>query len=106
MAEQSQRRTSTTFTFARSFHLERGGDVYPPGTYTVDTLEELLQGVSFPAYRRIATTIQRVLDPSQPRQPAVVIADPRQLDLAVLQDRAKSSQARPAGKVSSARQVS
>ena len=29
----------------------------PAGTYTVETNEELLPGLSFPAYRRIATLI-------------------------------------------------
>jgi hypothetical protein len=31
--------------------------VQPAGTYTVETDEELLPGLSFPAYRRIATLI-------------------------------------------------
>jgi hypothetical protein len=32
--------------------------VHPGGTYTVDTDEELLEPLSFPAYRRIATSIR------------------------------------------------
>jgi hypothetical protein len=45
-----------TVTFARPFSLS-GIKVQPAGTYTVETDEELLPGLSFPAYRRIATLI-------------------------------------------------
>jgi hypothetical protein len=31
--------------------------VLPAGTYRVETDEELVQGVSFPVYRRVATVI-------------------------------------------------
>ena len=30
----------------------------PPGVYTVDTEEELLESVSFPAYRRVSTVMR------------------------------------------------
>jgi len=45
-----------TVTFTRPFSLS-GIEVQPAGTYTVETDEELLPGVSFPAYRRIASLI-------------------------------------------------
>ena len=47
------RRKSVTFT--RPFSLSGIDQVQPAGTYTVDTDEELLPGLSFPAYQRIAT---------------------------------------------------
>ena len=42
-------------TFARPFVLTGIDGVQPAGTYAVETDEELLDGLSFPAYRRIAT---------------------------------------------------
>jgi hypothetical protein len=44
-------------TFTRPFLLSGIGEIQPAGTYTVETDEELLEGVSFSAYRRIATLI-------------------------------------------------
>ena len=44
-----------TVTFARPFSLSGIDEVQPAGTYTVETDEELLPGLSLPAYRRIAT---------------------------------------------------
>ena len=47
----------STLVFARPFSVN--GEVWrqPAGTYIVATEEELLEGLSFPAYRRIAMTI-------------------------------------------------
>jgi len=49
------RRKSVTFT--QPFSLSGIDEVQQPGTYTVETDEELLPGLSFPAYRRVATLI-------------------------------------------------
>lgn len=43
--------------FARPFRLMGEPRRQPAGTYLVETEEELLEGLSFPAYRRVATTI-------------------------------------------------
>jgi len=51
-------RTSTkTVTFARPFVLSGLEGVQPPGTYDVETSEELLQ-TSIPTYRNISTLIR------------------------------------------------
>jgi len=50
------RTSRKTVTFTRPFSLS-GIEVQPAGTYTVETDEELIPGVSFPAYRRIASLI-------------------------------------------------
>ena len=50
------RTSRKTVTFTRPFSLS-GIEVQPAGTYAVETDEELLPGVSFPAYRRIASLI-------------------------------------------------
>ena len=51
------RTSRKTVTFAQPFSLNGIDELQPAGTYTVETDEELLPGLSFPAYRRIATLI-------------------------------------------------
>jgi hypothetical protein len=46
-----------TWTFSRPFRLAGVDRVLPPGEYQVATDEELVEGLSFPVYRRIATMI-------------------------------------------------
>jgi hypothetical protein len=50
-----QRTTTTTVTFAHPFTLSGVDDVQPAGSYTVETDEELIQTLSFPAYRSTGT---------------------------------------------------
>jgi hypothetical protein len=47
------RTTSKTVTLLHPFNLTGMDNVQPAGTYTVETDEELLEPLSFPAYRRI-----------------------------------------------------
>ena len=51
------RTSRETVTFARPFSLRGIDGVQPAGTYVVETEEELIEGLSFPAYRRTGTTI-------------------------------------------------
>ena len=51
------RTSRKSVTFTQPFSLSGFDEVQPAGTYTVETDEELLPGLSFPAYRRIATLI-------------------------------------------------
>jgi hypothetical protein len=51
------RTSRKTVTFTQPFSLRGIDEVQAAGTYTVETSEEPLQGVSFPAYRRIETLI-------------------------------------------------
>jgi hypothetical protein len=44
-----------TVTFRHSFSLEGVGRLLPAGKYEVVTDEEMIEGLSFPAYRRVAT---------------------------------------------------
>jgi hypothetical protein len=53
----SLRTTSKTVTFARSFSLDGLDETQPAGSYTVQTDEEPIEGLSFLAYRRVATVI-------------------------------------------------
>src|ERR1700752_2024690 len=52
------RTTSRTVTFVHPVSLSGPLEVQPAGTYTVETDEELLEGPSIPAYRRIATLLR------------------------------------------------
>ena len=80
------RTTNKTVTFHRPFHLKGVDRLLPPGKYRVVTDEELIEGLSFPAYRRIATAI---FVPA-PSGPAVEMAtiDPADLQAAQDQDAA------------------
>jgi hypothetical protein len=51
------RTTSKTLTFNRPFCLKGVDRLLPPGDYRVMTDEELIEGLSFPAYRRVLTAI-------------------------------------------------
>ena len=51
------RTSRETVTFAHPFSLRGLGGAQPAGTYAVETDEEPIEGVSFPAYRRVATVM-------------------------------------------------
>jgi hypothetical protein len=51
------RRSEKTVTFRRPFTLAGFGKEMPAGSYKVETEEELIEGISFPVYRRVATLI-------------------------------------------------
>ena len=86
--------TSRTITsFVTFFHpFEMGGytDELPPGTYEVTAEDEVLQSLSFAAYRRTAThlLIKGVKGISRSELRPV---DHRDLDMALAQDRARSN---------------
>ena len=46
-----------TWTFSKPFMLKGVDRLLPAGQYRVSTDEELIEGLSFPAYRRVATMI-------------------------------------------------
>ena len=46
-----------TWTFSKPFMLKGVDRELPAGSYRVATDEELIEGLSFPVYRRVATTI-------------------------------------------------
>jgi hypothetical protein len=83
------RTTKKTVTFARPFSLSGFDGEQPAGSYSVETDEELLDGVSFPAYRRMATMMQlnaKSIGSNGILQVAVI--DPLQLDAALAADAA------------------
>jgi hypothetical protein len=46
-----------TISFLRPFYLKGVDRLLPSGDYQVMTDEELIEGLSFPAYRRVSTAI-------------------------------------------------
>jgi hypothetical protein len=73
------RTTRETVTFNRPFTLAALDAVQPAGSYTVETDEELLEGLSFLAYRRVATTIYLPLHPGGAGSVQAVTVDPQEL---------------------------
>ena len=47
----------STLVFAQPFRVSGEARHQPAGTYLLEVEEELLEGLSFPAYRRVAMTI-------------------------------------------------
>jgi hypothetical protein len=52
------RTSTTTVTFRHPFAIEGLEGRQPAGSYVVDTEEELVEGLSFPAWHRICTSIR------------------------------------------------
>jgi len=90
-------RTNTqTMTFARPFLLKGVDRMLPAGDYKVTTDEELIQELSFPAYRRVATVIFVPAESGQASSVEMVTIDPR--DLQQAQDRDAAPQPNPAAR--------
>lgn len=83
------RMSQTSVTFARPFSLSGIDDVQAAGTYTVQTHEESLPGLSFLAWRRIATLIFLPSRPGGAFVEQVIDIDP--LELVAAQERDAAS---------------
>src|SRR5215212_8718539 len=77
-----------TVTFARPFRLRGVDEAQPAGAYTVETDEEPIEGLSFMAYRRVATVIFLPLARGGPGSFQAVPVDPPALEAAILADKA------------------
>ncbi|MBD0273832.1 MAG: hypothetical protein ICV73_18130 [Acetobacteraceae bacterium] len=64
--------------FKRPFLLKGWAEPHPAGAYAIETEEELIEGLSFPAYRRVSTTITRQSTRAGALVQAIPI-DPREL---------------------------
>jgi hypothetical protein len=73
------RTTRETVTFDCPFSLTAVDEVQPAGTYTIEVDEELIEGLSFLAYRRVATTIYL---PLRHGSVQAIRVDPRELTAA------------------------
>ena len=81
-----------TLTFAHPFTLSGAEDIQAPGTYMVQTDEELLEGLSFLAYRRVATVIFVPLRHGGPDSLQAITVDPRELAAALERDGSRADQ--------------
>ncbi len=79
------RTSSKTVTFAHQFLLKGVDRILGAGDYRVVTDEELIEDLSFPVYRRVATMIFVPADFQNPSMVEMVTIDPR--DLQEAQDR-------------------
>ena len=82
------RTSEKTVTFTNPFVLGGFDEVLPAGVYSVETDEELLEGISFPAYRRILTVIHLHAEPNKPGLARTMTVDPNDLDAALQRDQA------------------
>jgi hypothetical protein len=78
------RTLSKTVVFSRPFLLKGVDRMLPAGDYRVVTDEELIDGLSFPAYRRIATMM---FVPSLHRASSIEMVTINPQDLQTAQDR-------------------
>jgi len=76
------RTTRESVAFDRPFSLYAVDGVQPAGTYVVEIDEDLIEGLSFLAYRRVATTIYLPLPHGGAGSVQAVRVDSRELDLA------------------------
>jgi hypothetical protein len=81
----STRTSRRTVTFRRPFSMQGIGRDLPAGAYEIVTDEELIEGLSFPVYRRLATMM---LVPALSSRSAVemVTIEPADLSAAIEQD--------------------
>jgi hypothetical protein len=82
----SLRTTSKTVTFARPFSLDGLDESQPAGSYTVQTDEEPIEGLSFLAYRRVATVIFLPLRHGGTGSFEAIPVTPEALDAAMARD--------------------
>jgi hypothetical protein len=82
------RTSEQTVTFRRPFVLPGLDGMQPAGDYAVEMDEELLDGISFTAYRRVRALIHLHAKPGDPRVTQVAAIDPNDLDAAVARDNA------------------
>jgi hypothetical protein len=82
----TMRTSHKSVTFTQPFSLSGIDEVQAAGTYTVETNEEPLQGMSFPAYRRMETLIFLPSRPGGAFVERVVNIDPLELEAAQKKD--------------------
>jgi hypothetical protein len=83
------RRTSRrTVTFARPFSLRGIDGVQPAGAYLVETDEELIPGLSFIAWRRVASLMFLPSRPGGSVPGRIATIDPLELEAAQARDAA------------------
>jgi hypothetical protein len=80
------RTAATTVTFTRPFRVAGFDQELPAGDYVIETEEELIQGLSFPAYRRVSTALHVDRIPGRPGQKESWQIEPDALEAALALD--------------------
>lgn len=81
----------STVTFSNPFTLGDLGELLPPGVYDVETEEELIEGLSFPVYRRVRTEFYLPDAQGRTALARILTLDPELLDEALAQDNATNA---------------
>jgi hypothetical protein len=76
-------------TFDNPFSLAGVGRILPAGSYDIVTDEELIEGLSFPVYRRLATIMLVPAQSNQASSVEMLTVDP--IDLAAAKERDASA---------------
>ena len=87
----TQRSRTETVEFANAFALAGVAGTRPPGIYDVETIEEMIEGLSFQAFRRVSTTLTPQANDPVTRTRQVTEINPDDLQDALTQDRHASA---------------
>jgi hypothetical protein len=85
------RSTRRSVTFRHPFTLLGLDGPQPAGTYVVETDEELIEAISLPAYRRIATWLRITAVQGRPGVAETAMVDPGDLAAALARDGATTA---------------
>ena len=88
MDVRTSRTSREAVTFARPFTLRGIDGEQPAGTYPVETDEELIPGLSFIAWRRVASLMFLPSRPGGPVPGRIATVDPLELEAARARDAA------------------
>jgi hypothetical protein len=80
-----------TLKFLHPFSLKGIGRQLPPGNYEIVSDEELIEELSFPVYRRVATLIFVPGEAYRKSSVEMVNVDPVELEIAHQRDQAKAA---------------
>lgn len=79
-------RTSSTITFRRPFALTGTDELLPAGAYSVETEDELIEGVPYLAYRRLSTLLRPRPLSDHAHLTGAMTVDPDELEAALARD--------------------
>lgn len=81
----------STVHFDKPFALRGVEEIQPPGDYDIDQDEEMIDGISWIAYRRVATYIHLPARSSNQLTSQVLAIDYAELEAALRQDQEKAA---------------
>jgi len=85
-------RTNTkTVTFAKPFTIGGSDKEFPAGDYVVETDEDLIEGLSFPVYRRMSSRLYSPPDSARPGTSSTLFVESSELELALARDKKNSA---------------